>query len=175
LHDRHPGLTQALAQAYAEAARVCLSRHHQPAVRIEIVHMAEKTGNLYELTWTAPQTRESAAWANADDATRDGAYALALASAEVELGFVAVARAETLTGADYYLGEAGEAKGADHLERAYRLEVSGLDRGRRAAVRQRLRRKVNQARRGDSSLPAFACVVGFQACCVALEQVEGLS
>jgi hypothetical protein len=175
LHHDHPGLTPSLARTYAEAASVCLDRHHQRPAHIEIVHSPEKTGEVYELLWTLPGSRERAAWANTADATRDGAYSLALASAQVELGLVAVSRAETLTGADYYLGEPGQTSAVDDLERAFRVEISGVDLGSRATIRQRLRRKANQLRRGDSSLPAFACVVGFQMGCVVLEKVEGAS
>ncbi len=32
LHERHPGLKQALADAYAEAGSVCWSRHYPPPV-----------------------------------------------------------------------------------------------------------------------------------------------
>ena len=38
LHERHPGLTQALGQSYVEAASVCLSRHHQPPVTVSLKH-----------------------------------------------------------------------------------------------------------------------------------------
>jgi hypothetical protein len=141
-------------------------------MEIEIVQLPEGTSTIYRLAWEPSHTRERAAWANADEATRDGAYAVALASAEVELGLVAVSRAETLTGSDYYLGVAAEGEPHDDLEKAYRLEVSGVDRGRRAILRRRLRQKVNQVRRGASLLPAFACVVGFQTGSVVVQKVE---
>src|SRR4051812_9126149 len=121
---------------------------------------------------TAQPARQLIAWANADDATQNGAYAVALAALEAEPGLVAVSRAETLTGADYYLGESGNPSGEDDLERAFRLEVSGVDKGTRGVMHQRLKQKVDQARRGHSSLPAYACVVGFQACYVAMRKVE---
>jgi hypothetical protein len=34
LHDRHPGLTQALGDSYAEAAAVCWSRYHEPPITV---------------------------------------------------------------------------------------------------------------------------------------------
>jgi hypothetical protein len=116
--------------------------------------------------------RERAAWANADDATRDGAYAIALSVMEAELGLVSVSRAETLTGADYYLAESVSGEDEDNLERAYRLEVSGVCKGDRSSIHQLLANKVDQARRGDSTLPAYACVVGFLSLYVVIQIVE---
>ncbi len=83
------------------------------------------------------------------------------------MGLFAVARAETRTGTDYYLGIAGAG-----LEKSHRLEVSGVDRGDRAAVARRLREKVVQAKVGNSNLPALASVVGFSAKRVAIETVD---
>ena len=86
------------------------------------------------------------------------------------LGLVAIARAETLTGADYYIGLPDS--DADDLEGCFRLEVSGMNRGIRAAISQRLREKVNQAASGKSSLPAIAIVVGFSAQLIMVETVK---
>src|SRR5437588_8023307 len=96
LHERHPGLTPAVGQSYAEAASICLSRHHQPPVEFEVAQRPNGPAALRGVTWLPPGARELAAWANADDATRDGAYAVALAALEAELGLLAVSRAETL-------------------------------------------------------------------------------
>ena len=60
---------------------------------------------------------------NADDATRDGAYSLSLAAIESTLNLVAISRAETRSGADYYVG----APDAVNLEDAFRLQISGTD------------------------------------------------
>lgn len=45
----------------------------------------------------------------------------------------------------------------------FRLEVSGLDSGSEKDINRRLLEKVQQALRGNSSLPAIASVVGFSA------------
>jgi hypothetical protein len=76
-------------------------------------------------------------------------------------------RAETLTGADYYVA----APGSDptDLETSYRLEVSGTNSG---DVRQRLLQKQAQTRAGQSNLPAIAAVVGFKSATVAIAHVE---
>lgn len=79
---------------------------------------------------------------------------------------MALSRAETRTGADYYVGQPG----SFDLEAAYRLEVSGIDAGDPTQARSRLREKLNQAAEGNSSLPAFASVVGFRGAVVLVEE-----
>jgi hypothetical protein len=157
LHERHVGLTQEVCAANAQAAAVCLDRHHQPPTTVEVVSPERRV--RWDLRWEPADERARRAWANADDATEDGACAVAMAVVEVELGLTAIQRAETKTGADYYLGHEGD----DTLETAYRLEVAGSDRGDTRSLKSRLSRKVRQTRQGKSNLPAIASVVGFRA------------
>jgi hypothetical protein len=72
---------------------------------------------------------------------------------------VAVRRAETETGADYYVAAPGTAP--EDLDSCFRLEVSGVDHGDTAEVHRRLRSKLNQLSSGNSNLPAVAGVTGF--------------
>ncbi len=122
------------------------------------------------MTWEPPDDRTEAVWGNRDDATRDGAYAMAIAAVEAECGMVAISRSEVRTGADYYVAPA-EADPQD-LEEAVRLEVSGTDVGGESTVQRRLREKVQQTKDGISDTPAIACVIGFKARRVAMEEVE---
>lgn len=85
-----------------------------------------------------------------------------IAAVEAGRQLYAVRRAETGTGADYYIGPM-DADLDDDLENCFRLEVSGVDRGGEKEVRILLSEKVTQARKGKSSLPAIAGVVGFDA------------
>jgi hypothetical protein len=126
--------------------------------------------------WDLPTDRVRHAHANELDATRDGAYGVSLAACEVHLQLVAVARAENLTGADYYVGPAAShANSLDetlNLEDALRLEVSGIGHDERGVLwRQRLSEKIQQARQGKSGLPAIASVVVFFPCQVQLRTV----
>jgi hypothetical protein len=165
--DRHPGLTSALAESYLEAARVCLDRHHIPPQEFSIEN--NKAESLALVDWMPTDERCRLAWANESDAARDGAYACALAATELQMGFCAVMRAETLTGADYYIAPVGT-KPKD-LEDCLRLEVSGTNLDN-YEVRRRLRTKVSQAEHGSSSLPAVAAVVGFGAKLIVMESVK---
>lgn len=167
LAARHPGLTLAIAAAYAEAASVCLGRHHVAPLEIAIDDVTRPCRAIVE--WPTPDDRTCAAWANEIDTTEAGAYAVVLAAAELAHELFAIRRAETLTGADYYIAPHGAQ--VEDLEHCLRLEVSGVDAGTDQAVRARLRSKVNQTRAGNSNLPAMAGVVGFKARLVAFEAV----
>lgn len=159
LSERHFGVTPGISAAYAEAATVCLGRHHSSPQKMLLQDSDGDRQSVAE--WQVPDRRILDGWANEIDATEAGAYALALAAVELTRGVVAVRRAETRTGADYYLG-APQAT-VDDLETSLRLEVSGTDKGDDAVIQSRLREKVEQAKAGVNNLPAIATVVGFAA------------
>lgn len=171
IHDmaeRHRGLTVAVAESYTEAARVCLDRHHESPVGFKITNSDRVTDAVAE--WKKADERTRGAWANEIDATEAGAYACALAAVELCDGLVAVHRAETKTGSDYYIAPAGAL--LKDLENWLRLEVSGVDRGEQPVINQRLQQKLEQTSAGVSNLPAMAGVVGFQARVIRLSRVE---
>jgi hypothetical protein len=166
--ERHSGLTPAVAEFYCEAARVCLDRHHSPPTSFAIVDQNEEMFATVE--WLPSDERIRLAHANEIDATEAAAYACAIASTELTRGLFAVRRAETLTGADYYLAPAGVELW--DLEECIRLEVSGTDKGELATMMSRLSEKVAQAKKGRSNLPAMAAVVGFRVKRILLKEVE---
>jgi hypothetical protein len=171
IHDmeqRHHGLTQAVADFYTEAARVCLDRHHVSPAEFDIVNSDKECQAVAE--WAETDERTRRAWANDIDATEAGAYACALAAVELASGLVAVHRAETRTGSDYYLAPEGAA--LEDLEECTRLEVSGVDQGDAKTVAARFRQKLRQAANGVSNLPAMAGVVGFRARVIRLGPLE---
>lgn len=167
--DRHVGLTKALAESYLEAARVSLDRHHEPPQEFTLRNGSIEQAAL--VVWEPPDDRCRGAWANRDDATRDGAYACAIAATELSLGLYAVRRAETLTGADYYAAFINQV--SDDLEDCLRLEVSGTNLNE-YEVQRRLRNKVKQAQKGKSNLPALAVVVGFRVKLVSMQTIDGI-
>ena len=167
LHERHIGLTAPLSGTYFEAASVCLSRHHRSPIEVEII--CNGAVKVRTVEFPDPDDRMLNAWANDIDTTENGAYGLCLAAVEVEEKLVAVRRAETLTGADWYVAPIGT--DPKDLEHCLRLEVSGVDSGNRSAVEARLRQKVDQTMRGASNLPAIASVAGFKDKSVAIQKV----
>jgi hypothetical protein len=166
--DRHQGLTSALAESYLEAARVCLDRHHVSPREFTI--QTQTSASQATARWDAPDNRVRGAYANKTDTTETGAYACVIAAVELVEGLFAVRRAETCTGADYYLAPLG--KGIEDLEDCLRLEVSGTDAEAKLAVERRLRQKVQQTLDGSSSLPALAGVVGFPSLLICIERVK---
>jgi len=157
MHERHRALTPPIAGGYEEAASVCLNRHHTPPLDITLSDNGTEVTASVE--WSVPDQRTLDAWANKIDTTEAGAYGCVIAAIEELRGLVAVRRAETGTGADYYLGAPGS--GVLDLEGCVRLEVSGLDGGDHREVKKRLLEKIRQAREGNSNLPALAGVIGF--------------
>jgi hypothetical protein len=167
LHERHRALTVPIACTYEEAASVCLQRHHTPPADVILADNGSRSAA--SVNWTSPDQRTRDAWANDTDATRDGAYGCVIAGVEALRGLYAVRRAETGTGADYYIGPPGS--GVNDLEECFRLEVSGVDDGDEKEVLKRLSAKVRQARAGNSSLPAVAGVFGFRTKLLTIQDV----
>ncbi len=156
--ERHIGLTEETANYWTQGARVCLDRHHQPPDSVVI--RSEGRELVADVNWEVTDERTRRAWANETDTTEAGAYALVLASTELLLGLIAVSRAETETGADYYVAPIDA--DPDDLEEHLRLEISGVNQGNASIVQRRLRDKLDQLTRGGSNLPGLAGVIGFQ-------------
>lgn len=168
LHERHIGLTPSISATYSEAAIVCLNRHHASPVDIDI--SCDSGKSTHQIAFTKPDARMLNAWANEIDTTEAGAYGACLAALEAEENLVAVRRAETGTGADWYVAPIGTT--ADDMENCIRLEVSGVDAGVRSVVAARLKQKIRQTKRGVSNLPAIASVIGFKERAIVIQKVS---
>jgi hypothetical protein len=167
LHERHHGVTSAIGGTFFEAACVCLSRHHEAPIQVDVVLNDITTS--HPINFVKPDNRTLGAWANDIDTTETGAYGVCLAAVEMAQSLVAVRRAETLTGADWYVAPIGDIP--EDLEDCFRLEVSGVDTGDRSVVARRLKQKVAQTKKGASNVPAIASVVGFKERVVSIERV----
>jgi hypothetical protein len=155
--ERHYGITVSGAGALFENACVCLDRHHTSPTQFEIVDGKAQIRTTVE--WDTPGSRIKAAYANNIDATEAGGYACVIAAVELARHLYAVRRAETATGADYYLNPINQQ--VEDLEGCLRLEVSATDSPARATVDRRLKEKIEQIKKGKSNLPAIAGVIGF--------------
>lgn len=165
--SRHSGLTDSLAACYLESARVCLDRHHTSPKDFTLENDEEESTAFVE--WEIADNQMRGAYNNDADATRDGAYLFALAALELLSGFVAIRRAETQTGADYYVAPIGQS--TDDFEGVWRLEVKGVDHSK-SKMRSKLKEAINQTLAGSSNLPAIAGVVGFKEQLIILKTVE---
>jgi hypothetical protein len=142
-----------------------MSRHHV-SPKAWSVQRDDSNAVNYLVPWEEPTAEHIRSCGNHDEATRDGAYGLALAAADVHLDLVAFGRAEGRTGSDFYLVPAGTTNDdTPHFnlqsDNRIRLEVSGIDRDNDAIMNARISQKVQQARDGMSDFPAIAGVVGF--------------
>lgn len=142
-----------------------MEAHHAPPVTFEALSNGETV--TYELNWEPVDDMLQRSYSNADDAKRDGAYVIAFAAVEDLEGLVSIGRAETKTGADYYLAPAGTSP--IDFEQAVRLEVSGTD-GTPVQARARLKQKQQQTRDGTGEEPAIAAVVGFRSKLILVER-----
>jgi hypothetical protein len=170
LHTTHPGLSEQSAGALCASACVCLYRHHISPTRIKVYVDQDPFSPM--ITWKNPTQRDHNSNANRLDATRDGAYAVALICLERKLNLVTVGRAEELTGADWYVAPPGKGTtemGAPNLDdpSVTRLEVGGHD--DRSSLPYELKEKVKQLERGDANRPGIAAVVGFKKACVLIQ------
>ena len=100
LHERHIGLTPPLSDSFTEAATVCFARHHKSPVNVVVEN---PNNSRLKVEFADPDSRTKSAWANDIDATEAGAYCVCLAAVEAVEQLVAVRRAETLTGADWFV------------------------------------------------------------------------
>jgi hypothetical protein len=163
LDKRHPGVSHGIAVGYREAAQVCLGRHHEPPKTFSLTH--DSANVTADADWSPPSQVLRNAWNNAIDATEAAAYCVALAAVELTNGLFAVYRAETQSGADYYLGPKGVE--VEDLENLVRLEVSGIDKATPRLIASRLRQKLQQVKNGASNTPGIASVVAFDLLAVA--------
>jgi hypothetical protein len=157
LDQRHPGISHGIATSYREAAQVCLGRHHKPPKNFTIVH--DSIHDTADADWSPPSQSLRAAWNNVIDATEAAAYCIALAAVEITNGLYAIYRAETQSGADYYL--APEGAEVEDLENLIRLEVSGIDKATPHLIAVRVKQKLQQMKNGASNTPGIASVVAF--------------
>ncbi|PYV67336.1 MAG: hypothetical protein DMG96_39645 [Acidobacteria bacterium] len=95
-------LKQAKAGKSDQSAYACVVGFRVKRVALgKLKEETDESSCSRQLSWLRPTPEVAASWNNSDDAVRDGAYSVALAAVEVELGFVSLLRAEKKTGADY--------------------------------------------------------------------------
>ena len=176
LHVRHPGMAREITDNSAVNAAVCMERH-SGSPRVWSVQIDQEPLGEYLVTWDLPTPAQLRSCANQDDATRDGAYGLALAAVDAHAGLVALRRAEGRSGVDFYLVPDGAEIPDSHdydIDRddLISLEVSGINDDTDRVVRARIREKIEHVRAGMRSCPSIVGVVGFRRARVIFLTVE---
>ncbi len=157
---------------FVEACKVCLEQqHHRSGVELGVEGVAEQS---FQLVWQTPITEEiRRSWEDAEEATEEGACALAFWVVLEMHDLTVIRRSRKSTGFDYWLARRDEQLFQD----AARLEISGIRQGTNAAIKNRVRERGRQTQQSDkalSHLPAYVVVVEFSQpkCLVEVRYVE---
>jgi hypothetical protein len=152
------GISPAYGSFLAEAASFCLKfKSHPSPVTLRISGWVVL---ILRLHWNENVADLAATYADLEEATEYGAYAVALVTVVKLTGIPYVERSAKGTGIDYWLTD--DMEGAP-FQRAARLEVSGILDGDDAAVTRRVNRKLTQTERSSAaSIPAYIAVVEFR-------------
>ncbi|MGV7167663.1 hypothetical protein [Xanthomonas citri] len=153
-------LTKEWGAAICQAAAHCMTENSH-ASGVELHSDGMGTPN-FEVSWAPFNDPEkvSATWFDLQVAVEHGAYAIALATIDVEYGLKVVHRSAKGTGFDFWVRD--PAKTGFLMQDAECVEVSGILSGTRSTVSGRLAEKLNQMNQSSSpGLPGHAVVVEF--------------
>jgi hypothetical protein len=140
----------------AQAAAVSLEQQgHRPGVHLAVDGAFSAT---FALSW--PETVTDAVrrfWNDLDEATEQGAYAVAILVTRALTGCTILERSRRGTGFDWWLGT------EDNLfQHKARLEVSGILHGSMKRINGRVKARMEQTKRSDDlTLPVYVVVVEF--------------
>lgn len=142
--------------AFIEAALVCFDNQHKANLSIKIDGDIKNEINFKSESITQ---RIKDNWKDLVEATEYGATGIAIWTIIKFTDYKVVQRSPRKTGFDYYL---------DNKDSAYpfqnraKLEVSGILKGSKAQLEQRLREKIKQIKRFETkTLPYYVVVVKF--------------
>lgn len=153
-----PGITPAFGTTLHEAASVCLEEClHQCGVAMTISGPL-KNGDL-QLDWSPPTQQAKNCYQDLGFAAEFGAYGVAVLLIEEFTNLTVVNRSRKGTGYDFWLGPKTDAPPL--FQGNSRLEVSGILRGERSALKSRLKAKIEQMINGSGTGPGYAVVVSF--------------
>lgn len=141
---------------FSEAAAVCLDfLGHDPGDHLKVEGDLE---GEFELIWSdvTQQMRDSRN--DMDYTVESGAYCLAMIVIEKLTDLKVTKQSKKRTGFDYWLSKKQDIGMQSHA----RLEVSGILKGSKGQVNQRLKEKIEQTKKSDNlNLPAYIVVVEF--------------
>lgn len=141
---------------FAEAASVCLDNQgHKSGKEIKI------EGDLagqFKLIWKEVTEQIRSSRNDLEDAVEGGAYCLAMLVIEKLTRLKVTKQSQKRTGFDYWLGEGNE----EGIQGLARLEVSGILKGTKGQINQRLKEKMRQTQKSDNlNIPAYIVIVEF--------------
>lgn len=148
----HPGLTSEKASALVQAAAVCLHENgHRSGLALQVI---ASPPSKHALEFDPPTAQARRANADLQEATEDGAMAVAIAVITRITKHRVVLRSRKGTGFDWWLGPSPGVFEA-------RLEISGILNGP-GEVSGRVKEKLKQMTPTDAGgLPGYAAVIEF--------------
>lgn len=159
-----PGLLPEYAVALAYAAAVCLEEEgHAVGVQLAVSEEGDPQ-RRFTLSWPAATDPARRTWADADEATEQGACAVAAVLVKAMADLLVVHRSRRGTGFDYWVGSPGQLEPL--FQQKARLEVSGIRHALDDAhVRARERQKVGQVLGMETAefrpIPRIVVIVDF--------------
>lgn len=143
--------------AYAEAAAVCLENQEHKNGVVFFIQADNETNT--QLNWLKIDQKIRDNWLDLQEATEYGAICLAIWAIHKTTDYKVIRRSPKLTGFDYWLGEKDSKYPFQDIAR---LEISGILKGTKGQINQRLKEKVKQTNKSDDlNLPAIAIVIEF--------------
>lgn len=127
--------------SYAEAAAVCLEHQgHKQSALLTILGEGDSTINLQ---WESVEEKIKDNWLDLQEATEYGAICIAIWVVHEVTPYKVIRRSPKLTGFDYWLGDK---KDNYPFQDKARLEVSGILKGTKKQITQRVNEKLNQTK-----------------------------
>lgn len=154
--DKTSQLSSIRCADFSEAASVCLDNQgHGSGKEIKIEGDLE---GQFKLVWKEVTDQMRRSRNDLEDAVEGGAYRLAMLVIEKLTSLKVTKQSQKRTGFDYWLGEGNE----DGVQGLARLEVSGILKGTRGQINQRLKEKMRQTQKSDNlKIPAYIVIVEF--------------
>jgi len=157
LKDMGTHLTREVCEFFSQAAAVCLdNQNHSQGV---VFNVEGDFSSEFQLFWNEVTQQMRDSWDDMSDTTEDGATCLAILMVQKLTEYKVIRRARKKTGFDYWLGDKKD--GYPFQDKA-RLEISGILKGNKSQIQQRIKEKIEQTKQSDYlNLPAYIVVVEF--------------
>ena len=167
-----PGLTEAIAEYLREASLVCLEHHNHKSGVILKLDGSQAPRQSPALVWQAGLPANAPqAHADLQDATEDGAVAIAVLLVAKYTDYRVITRAAKGNGFDYYLGKQAASDSFNFLADATaQLEVSGIleEKGSNTR-RRRLAQKRRRLQKYNTPGSSFIIIVAFDTLSATME------
>lgn len=143
----------------AEAAAVCLHISQKEHKNTEILTVEGDLRAQFELEWQEVTQQILDSRADLLETTEDAAVCIAIMVVEELTPYQIVKQAPRGTGVDFFMTEKDN---NDQITYKARLEVTGILKGTKKSIQDRINKKIKQCKKSDfMEIPAYIVVVEF--------------